>query len=377
MNDETLRLLQTNPNDPYVRTRYLNLVREQGTLEQKQEVILDMSIWLQQHFSSCDSYVLTAYLSLLEDYGTSEQSQAAISQAFDWLQVNLNDSYVRRRYLKLVRKWGTLEQKQTALTHDDWLQKHSETCDSYALREYLLLVEEQGTLEQQQIAIKQASIWLQTNPDDSYIRQQYLKLIQVQGTAEQQQTAIEQTDHWLKDYPNSYIQNQLQSIKTRKVIKIPEKRSEPKIERNQIFISYSHQNKEWLIQLQKHLKPMVRSQDMRTWDDTKIQPGAEWRKEIEAALAAAKVAVLMVSPEFLESEFIHQNELPSLLNAAQAKGLTIIWIPLSYSLYDETEIEKYQAAHSPNQPLDILTPAEQNRAWVNICKQIKAAMSLQ
>ncbi|MBC1297457.1 leucine-rich repeat domain-containing protein [Nostoc sp. UCD122] len=141
----------------------------------------------------------------------------------------------------------------------------------------------------------------------------------------------------------------------------------------EVFISYSHQDQEWLTKLQKHLKPIIRNQNLFVWDDTKIRPGAEWRKEIENALAAAKVAVLLVSPNFLASDFIHENELPPLLNAAQAKGLTIIWIPLSFSSYEETEIEKYQSAHPSNQPLDSLNPAQENKAWVDICKKIKAA----
>ncbi len=141
----------------------------------------------------------------------------------------------------------------------------------------------------------------------------------------------------------------------------------------EVFISYSHQDQEWLTKLQKHLKPIIRNQNLFVWDDTKIRPGAEWRKEIENALAAAKVAVLLVSPNFLASDFIHENELPPLLNAAKAKGLTIIWIPLSFSSYEETEIEKYQSAHPPNQPLDSLNPAQENKAWVDICKKIKAA----
>ncbi|MGJ5632248.1 COR domain-containing protein, partial [Nostoc sp. CALU 1950] len=141
----------------------------------------------------------------------------------------------------------------------------------------------------------------------------------------------------------------------------------------EVFISYSHQDQEWLTKLQKHLKPIIRNQNLLVWDDTKIQAGAEWSKEIENALAAAKIAVLLVSPNFLASDFIHENELPPLLNAAQAKGLTIIWIPLSSSSYEETEIEKYQSAHPPNQPLDSLNTSEENKAWVNICKKIKAA----
>ncbi|MFN6569474.1 COR domain-containing protein [Dendronalium sp. ChiSLP03b] len=152
--------------------------------------------------------------------------------------------------------------------------------------------------------------------------------------------------------------------------------SEP-VTRNQVFISYSRQDQTWFNKLQTHLKPMIRNQTLDVWDDNKIKPGAEWRKEIEKALAAAKVAVLMVSPDFLASDFIADNELPPLLDAAEAEGLTIIWIPISYSSYKETEIEKYQAAHSPNQPIDSLSSAEQNRVLVDICKKIKAVANNQ
>nr|WP_242042121.1 toll/interleukin-1 receptor domain-containing protein [Leptolyngbya sp. FACHB-541] len=143
--------------------------------------------------------------------------------------------------------------------------------------------------------------------------------------------------------------------------------------RSQVFVSYSHQDRNWLKQLQTHLKPMIRNQTLDVWDDTRIQPGAEWRKDIETALSAAKVAVLLVSPDFLASDFIADQELPPLLNAAEQEGLTVFWIPISYSSYEETEIAKYQSAHPPQQPLDSLSPPELNFALVNICKKLKAA----
>ncbi|MCF4967598.1 leucine-rich repeat domain-containing protein [Nostoc sp. CMAA1605] len=145
------------------------------------------------------------------------------------------------------------------------------------------------------------------------------------------------------------------------------------INRNQVFISYSHLDKDWLTKLQTHLKPMIRNQKLVVWDDTKIEPGNEWREEIEDALAAAKVALLMVSPNFLASDFIAENELPPLLNAAKYEGLKIIWIPITFSLYEETEIAKYQPAHDPKQPLKSLSESEQDAALVEICKKIKTA----
>jgi hypothetical protein len=143
--------------------------------------------------------------------------------------------------------------------------------------------------------------------------------------------------------------------------------------RDQVFISYSHKDREWLSKLQTMLKPMVRNKIISVWEDTKISAGDEWRGEIKEALARARAAVLLVSPYFLESDFIAEHELPPLLDAAKKEGLRILWVYISHCLYDETEIERYQAANEISKPLDSLTPSEQNRVLADVCRNIKAA----
>jgi hypothetical protein len=145
------------------------------------------------------------------------------------------------------------------------------------------------------------------------------------------------------------------------------------VKRDQVFISYSHKDKKSLEKLQTMLKPMMRNNTILVWDDTKIQAGAKWRDEIEKALARANVAVLMVSANFLASDFIAKHELPPLLNAAEQEGLKVIWVPVGYCLYEETEIEQYQAVHNPSQPLESLKGAKLNQVLVQICAEIKAA----
>lgn len=144
--------------------------------------------------------------------------------------------------------------------------------------------------------------------------------------------------------------------------------------RDQVFISYSHKDTEWLDKLQIVLKPLVRK-GVNVWADTQIQTGQKWRAEIKEALANARVAVLLVSPDFLASDFVAEQELPSLLKAAEDDGLTIVWVPVRDSLYSETIIAEYEAAHDPAFPLASLSAADVDKALVEIGKKIKVSTS--
>lgn len=145
--------------------------------------------------------------------------------------------------------------------------------------------------------------------------------------------------------------------------------------RNKVFISYSHKDKKWLEELQTHLYPIRKSSSIEIWVDTDIRPGDLWRDEIQKALDSAKVAILLVSPDFLASDFITNDELPSLFAAAKNEGLKLLWIPIIASSYTATPIAQYQALHDPNTPLaGISGKNKKSKALVEIVNKIMSAL---
>ena len=145
-------------------------------------------------------------------------------------------------------------------------------------------------------------------------------------------------------------------------------------DRASVFISYSHRDSAWLDKLKIMLVPLIRKYKLDIWDDRKIGAGSVWMDEIQEALKRARVVVLLVSPNFLASEFIHEHELSPVLKSTASGEKTIIWMLVSSCLYKETDIGKYQAAHDISQPLDTLPDAQLNRILVEICGVIKTAV---
>lgn len=143
--------------------------------------------------------------------------------------------------------------------------------------------------------------------------------------------------------------------------------------RDQVFVSYSHRDKKWLDRLLVFLKPFQR-QGLQVWADPYIQVGERWRRAIEGALERACIGVLLVSPDFLASNFIYEQELPPLKRAADQGHLVLICVPVSASTYRVSGLEVYQWPCDPEQPLDSLPPSRRNQVLVKISQAIHEAV---
>jgi hypothetical protein len=152
----------------------------------------------------------------------------------------------------------------------------------------------------------------------------------------------------------------------------PVYRQPEKVKRDKVFVSYSHKDGAWLNKVQTHLSVLENlGISVNLWDDTQIKAGMVWRDEIEKALAAAKVAILLVSTDFLASEFIRTDELPPLLKAAKNDGATILPLILKPCLFDmHPSLAEFQAVNDPTRPLSKLRKNEQDEMLVALANRI-------
>ena len=145
------------------------------------------------------------------------------------------------------------------------------------------------------------------------------------------------------------------------------------IKRNSVFICYSHHDEKWLKRLQIHLKPLERLGIIERWDDSRIAPGMKWKEEISRALASARVAVLLISADFLASDFIADEELPKLLSSAKDDNAIILPVILSPCGFHRTHLFEYQAINSPDKPVINLPVSEQEKILMKVCDAIEDA----
>lgn len=76
-----------------------------------------------------------------------------------------------------------------------------------------------------------------------------------------------------------------------------------------VFISYAHEDEAHRRTLGKHLSALERQGLIELWHDRKIGAGGEWRGAIDAALKDADIVLLLISPDFLASDYCHDVEL--------------------------------------------------------------------
>lgn len=142
--------------------------------------------------------------------------------------------------------------------------------------------------------------------------------------------------------------------------------------RDLVFISYSHTDKAIFDAFQKNLRPAESKGLLSVWSDEDIGPGTKWGPGIRDALGKARVALLLVSADFINSEFIRNEELRVLLTATERGNLSLFWVPITAAVIETVHLDQWQAAPGcdPEHPLKSMSRSKREQVIVRVCRAI-------
>src|SRR5262245_57626630 len=147
-------------------------------------------------------------------------------------------------------------------------------------------------------------------------------------------------------------------------------RTQPPVE---IFYSYSHKDEEFLEKLITHLSLLRRKGVITGWHDRQISAGAEWKDRIDEHLESAGVILLLVSSDFLASDYCYDLEMARAMER-HAEGTARV-IPIILRKCDWSEAPFGNLLALPKNATPVKSWADQDEAFTDIVTGIKQAIA--
>lgn len=148
----------------------------------------------------------------------------------------------------------------------------------------------------------------------------------------------------------------------------PESASQPNNRAIEIFFSYAHEDEELRNELAKHLKLLERQRVIKAWHDRDITAGDEWEREIEKQLNAAQIILLLISADFMASDFCWSVDLERAMQRHKAGEARVIPIILREVDWKEAPFGKLQPLPKNEKP--ITNWGNRDQAFADIAKSI-------
>jgi len=138
-----------------------------------------------------------------------------------------------------------------------------------------------------------------------------------------------------------------------------------------VFISYSHRDEKLRETLGLHLASLQRQGVIKSWHDRKISAGTEWRQAIDENLNSAEIILLLISENFIASDYCYDLEMERAIarhDAGEARVIPIILKPVDWS---GAPFGKLQAL--PKNAKPVTTWSNRGEAFLNIAEGIRQA----
>ncbi|NMG10215.1 TIR domain-containing protein [Brasilonema sp. UFV-L1] len=149
----------------------------------------------------------------------------------------------------------------------------------------------------------------------------------------------------------------------------PEPMSQPEKKAIEVFFSYAHEDENLRNELAKHLKLLERQEVIKAWYDRDITAGGEWKTEIEKQLKSAQIILLLVSSDFLASDFCWSVELERAMKRHEVGEARVIPIILREVDWHEAPFAKLQALPRNAEP--VTNWGNRDQAFTDIARGIR------
>ncbi len=145
-----------------------------------------------------------------------------------------------------------------------------------------------------------------------------------------------------------------------------------------LFISYAREDAALMRQLESHLEPLRLSQLVSSWHDGCIEPGEAWAPQIKANLEAAKVILLLISVDFLRSDYCYRVELQRAIARHQARDACVIPVILracTWKLVPVGDLQLGDLQALPKDAKPVKSWADPDEALTNVVEGILARVT--
>ena len=144
-----------------------------------------------------------------------------------------------------------------------------------------------------------------------------------------------------------------------------------------LFYSYAHEDEGLRDELQGHLKILERRGLLAPWHDRRIVPGQDWSQQIDTNLRVAELVLLLVSKDFIESDYIMGTELGAAMQRHAAQQTVVVPIVVRAVDLDPEDAEdlpflKLQGLPSSLRP--VTSWPNRDEAWTDVAKGLRATV---
>lgn len=136
-----------------------------------------------------------------------------------------------------------------------------------------------------------------------------------------------------------------------------------------VFVSYSHADEDLKNQLIKHLNPLKRMGLISDWNDRKLTAGDEWAQEISKNLESADIIILLISIDFINSEYCYDIELERALERHDTGVAIVVPVILRSCMWQHTSFAKLQAL--PKDGMAVNSWSDLDSAFANVAEGIR------